>query len=318
MTLVDLHSHTTYSDGHDTPSALVKMAAENKVAVLGVTDHDNLGGLPEALAAGEKHGVKIVCGVEITTGFHGHTIHMLGYGLPLDNAGLNDFLLKIYRHRKTTMTEVVKKLNTEFKAVGRKTVDIDDFVRSQGRYFNNEKTAQYLVVNGFLPEFEPAISTLFSLSRSEVSGIAKHMASSAEAVAAIHKAGGLAILSHPFASGTSLRKIDPTMEGQETLLKEMIAAGIDGLECYQSEYGHEETSFALSLAKKYGLLVSSGSDWHGAICDVPGDIKGRKNFYPEHIGGLGTTTEMVAPLLERMGLPREAEAKWGIGKRRDI
>ncbi len=318
MALIDLHAHTTYSDGHDTPSALVKMAAENKVAVLGVTDHDNLDGLPEAIAAGKAHGVRIVCGVEITTGFHGQTIHMLGYGVPLDNAEFNDFLGKLYRHRKTLMTQVVEKLNVDFKAAGRQTVDLDDFISSQGQYFNNEKTAQYLVVNGFLPEFEPAIHLMFSLSRGGASGVAKHMASSVEAIAAIHKAGGLAILSHPFAAGTSLRKIDPTSEGQENLLKEMIAAGIDGMECYQSEYGPEETSFALSLAKKYDLLASAGSDWHGAICDVPGDMKDRKSFYPEHIGGLGTTSEMIAPLLERLGLPRGAEAKWGVGKQGDI
>jgi predicted metal-dependent phosphoesterase TrpH len=301
MALVDLHTHTIFSDGHDTPSTLVKMAAENNVAVLGITDHDNMGGLPEALASGKKYRVKIVCGVEITTGFHGHTIHMLGYGLPLDNADLNDFLLKIYRHRETIMIDVIKKLNTEFKAAGRKTVDIDDFVRSQGQYFNNEKTAQYLVANGFLPEFELAIS-MISSSRGGGSAAAKHMASSAQAVAAIHRSGGLAILSHPFARGTSLRQIDPTPDGQEKLLKEMIIAGIDGMECHQSEYGPEETSFALSLAKKYGLLISVGSDWHGAICDVPGNIKDRKNFYPEHVGGLGVTTETIAPLLERLGV----------------
>ena len=302
MALVDLHSHTTFSDGHDAPSALVKMAAENKVAVLGITDHDNLDGLTEALAAGEKHGVKIVCGVEITTGFHGHTIHMLGYGVPLDNAEFNDFLGKLYRYRKTIMTAVIEKLNVDFKAAGRKTVDFDDFIRSQGRYFNNEKTAQYLVANGFLPEFEPAIQMLFLLSRGGASGIFKHPVSSAEAVAAIHKAGGIAILAHPFARGTSLRNIDPTPERQEGLLQEMIAAGIDGMECHQSEHGPEETSFALSLAKKYGLLVSAGSDWHGAVCNVPGDITDRKSFYPERVGGLGTTVEMIAPLLKRLGI----------------
>jgi Predicted metal-dependent phosphoesterases (PHP family) len=302
MALVDLHAHTTFSDGHDTPSALVKMAAENNVAVLGITDHDNLGGLHEALTAGEKHGVKIVCGVEITTGFHGHTIHMLGYGLPLNDGELNEFLLKIYRHRKTMMTSLVKKLNSEFEAAGRKTVDIDDFVRSQGEYFNTEKTAQYLVVNGYMSDFEQTMKSLFSILRDGANGLPKQLISSAEAVVAIHRAGGIAILSHPFASGISLRKIDPTPEGQEGLLKEMIADGIDGIECYQSEYGPEETAFALSLTKKYGLLASSGSDWHGAICDVPGDITERKNFYPEHIGGLGTTPEMVAPLLERLGI----------------
>ncbi len=93
---VDLHAHTTYSDGHDTPSEVVKMAAEQNVSILGIADHDNLEGLKEALVAGKKYGVKIVCGVEISTVFHNSTIHLLGYGLPLDDAAFNSFLSGIY------------------------------------------------------------------------------------------------------------------------------------------------------------------------------------------------------------------------------
>ena len=297
MSFVDLHAHSIFSDGIDTPAELVKLAAENKVAVLGVADHDNLNGLKEALAAGVEHGVTVVRGVEITTGFHGRTIHILGYGVPLDNIEFNDFLNRLYLHRKTTILDSIKKLNIGFVAAGRPPVDVDDFIASQGTYFNTARTAEYLTINGYFQNLEAAAKSLFELKDE-----GEHLVSSADAIAAVHKAGGIAIVAHPLARGTSLVKLDPTPAGQEELLKELIASGIDGLECYQSEYGPEETAFAMSLAAKYDLLVSAGSDWHGALCDVGWDIKGLKSYYPEHIGGLGVTASQVAPLLERLGV----------------
>jgi len=164
-------------------------------------------------------------------------------------------------------------------------------------FFNREKAAEYLVVKGYISDYENAFQAL-AKTKIDVS----FPVSSVEAVEALHRAGALAILAHPFAQGSSLKKIDATPTGQELLFKELVEAGIDGLECYQSEHGSDEIAFALSLAKKYNVLVSAGSDWHGAICDVPGDITDRKGFYPEHVGGLGTTAEMVAPLLERLGI----------------
>ena len=294
---VDLHCHTTFSDGHDTPSELVKMAAENDVSILGVTDHDNLGGLPGAIAAGKEHGIMIVSGVETSTSFHGQTIHVLGYGIPQNDAGFKAFLEKIYAFRKDAVIQKMKKISSVFVAEGKEPIDIDDFVRSQGSYFNKEKAAEYLIVKGYLSDEDAAYKMVTQMKAG-----AAFPASSAEAVAAIHKVGGLAILAHPFARGLSLRAIDPTLAGQEKLLKEMVAAGIDGIECYQSEYGPEETALALALAEKYDLLASAGSDWHGAICDVPGDITERKNDSPEHVGGLGIAPATVAPLLERLGV----------------
>jgi 3',5'-nucleoside bisphosphate phosphatase len=297
MPFVDLHVHTVYSDGHDTPAAAVKMAAENGVAVMGVTDHDNLGGIAEALAAGEKFGVKVVPGVEISVGFHDHSLHLLGYGFAPEDAEFDSFLKKIFAWRRAAVIRKMELASDVFVAQGKHAIDIDEFVRKQGVYFNREKSAEYLVVNGYLSDREAAFQML-AKTRIELA----RPASAEEAAAAVHKAGGLAILAHPFARGTSLRKIDPAPEGQESLLKELIAAGIDGFECYQSEYGPEETSLALSLCKKYSLLASVGSDWHGALCDVGWVIKDIKSYYPEHIGGLGITTGQIAPLLGRLGI----------------
>ncbi len=176
-------------------------------------------------------------------------------------------------------------------------MNLKDYENTLGKYFNFEKTAQYLIVNGFFTDFEKTRKLLIGLSDG-----GGYFVSVADAIRAVHEANGLAILSHPFARGTSLKKIDPTPAGQEVLLKEIIAAGIDGMECYQSEYGPEETALALALALKYNLLVSAGSDWHGAICDIPGDMKDRKSFYPEHVGGLKIAPQTVAPFLERLGI----------------
>jgi predicted metal-dependent phosphoesterase TrpH len=307
MELVDLHAHTTFSDGHDTPSALVKMAAENNLAVLGIADHDNLGGLPEALAAGKKHGVKIVCGVEITTGFHGSRLHILGLGIDPEDIGFRIFLKTIYDHRKDAMIAKIKVFAEHSQSVGGAEIEIEDFIKTQGEYFNHEGAAKYLVLKGFGTDPNEVIKKLFDIRVGNEFPI-----DPMGVVEAVHKAKGLVVLAHPFARGASLRKLDPTISGQETLLKELIDIGIDGFECYQSEHDPEAVLLGLELAKKYGLLVSGGSDWHGVI-ELDPDIKNRKSAYPDHLGGLGITTDMVAPLLERLGLGGRPRTELGSG-----
>jgi 3',5'-nucleoside bisphosphate phosphatase len=297
MTLVDLHVHTNHSDGYDAPSEVVKQAKDNGVGIIAVTDHDNLGGIGEALAAGRKLGVAVVVGAEISASFHGRTVHMLGLGLPTDDGKFNEFLAEIYVRRKETIIAKMEKIGAASVAAGKKHIDMADFIAKQGRYFNREKAGQYLVANGFADKQDAA----FRLMTETEIGVG-FMVSAGEVIAAIHAAKGVAILAHPFARGTSLCSLNPTREGQEKLLKELIDAGLDGFECYQSEYGPEKTALALELAGKYGQLVSAGSDWHGAVCDKGWDIKSVKAYYPEHIGGLGVTADKVAPLLARLGV----------------
>lgn len=298
MTLVDLHIHTTFSDGHNTPSEVVKMAQENNVSVIAIADHDNVAGIEEGLAAGKKYGVTVVPGVEISTGFHGSRLHILGLGVNHKDASLISFLKKIYDHRKNVMVAKLEDFNKERRLAGDTIVDTVDFAQSQGDYFSHGKTAEYLELNGFAKDRNEIIKKLFNI---RVGG--EFPVTPPDVVTAVHKAGGLVILAHPLAKGASLRKLDLTADGQEKLLKELIDVGIDGFECYQSEHDSNDVLFATQLAKKYNQLISGGSDWHGDI-EFDEDIKNRKSTYPEHIGGLGVTTEMVAPLLARLGVPR--------------
>lgn len=297
MGLVDLHIHTTNSDGYDSPAEVVKMAAENGVTVMAVADHDNLRGLGEAIEEGKRLGVIVVPGVELSTLFHGRTIHILGYDITVGDHDFHAFLGEIFSYRRQVMITKMEMASAAFAQQGNREIDIKDYIAKQGAFFNREKAAEYLMLNGFMDDQEKAFQFLAGLHVGTQSP-----ATAERTIAAIHKAGGLAVLAHPFARGTSLRKIDSDPAGQEVLLKELIAIGVDGIECYQSEYGPDDTALALSLAEKYGLLVSAGSDWHGAVCDVKWDVKAIKTFYPEHIGGLGVTTEKVAPLLKRLGI----------------
>lgn len=296
MSLVDLHIHTTFSDGHDTPSAVVKMAAENGVGIMAVTDHDNLGGLDEAREVAGKLGIAMVSGVEISTGFHGKRLHLLGLGISRESRTLNTLLSRVYAHRKEAMVSKLEFFNDKQRRKNGKEADVKDFLIKSGTYFSHAKTAEFLVENEIVADTETAINELFD---TRVKG--EFPTDPEEAISAVHEAGGVAILAHPFASSASLRKIDPDAQQQETLLRELIAFGLDGFECYQSEHGPDEVAFGLALAEKYGQMVSAGSDWHGAICDV-GDMKNRKGYYPEHIGGLGVTSDKVAPLLERLAI----------------
>jgi 3',5'-nucleoside bisphosphate phosphatase len=297
MGLVDLHIHTTNSDGHDDPAAVVKMAAEHGVAVMAVTDHDNLRGLGAAIEAGKRLGVIVIPGVELSTVFHGRTLHLLGYNIALGNAEFHSFLGELLAYRRQSMVMKMELVSKTLVAEGKEGIDIEDYISKQGSFFNREKAAEYLVAKGFMSDQEGAFQILAGMH----TGI-ECPAAIEKAITAIHRAGGVAIVAHPFARGTSLRKIDSDPKAQEALLKELVDLGIDGIECYQSEYGPEETAFALSLAEKYGLLVSAGSDWHGAVGDLSWGIKDFKSFYPEHIGGLGVTAEKVYPLLGRLGI----------------
>jgi predicted metal-dependent phosphoesterase TrpH len=296
MAFVYLHTHSIYSDGINTPEENVKMAAANGVAVMAATDHDNLDGVAEARVAGEKYGVKVISGVEISAAFHEKIIHILGLGVPADNVRFNEFLKNVFAARREKIISKIKTIGANFAAAGKAPILIDEFVASQGRYFNREKAARYLKDNGYVNSSEEG----FKLIVNTPSGV-ENFADAAAAIKEIHLAGGTAVIAHPFARSCSLRKINPDPSAQEQMLKELVGLGMDGLECYQSEYGEEETAFALALAEKYGLLVSAGSDWHGDPAVLGWDIKNLKKNYPNHIGGLQTGEAQVLPLLKRLG-----------------
>jgi 3',5'-nucleoside bisphosphate phosphatase len=293
---VDLHLHTTYSDGIVGPADLVKLAAEKGVGALAVTDHDSIGGLDEAFVAARDAGVKIVSGVEVSTNWYGKAIHITVYGFDRENVVLRDFLKQQNENRKNYYVGKLESLNAIRKEKGLTAISIRDFVSKNGTIFNGTKTAEFLIKQGLALDITSAENLLHPFSSDQ------KFVSPAEAIAMAHQVGAVACLAHPFAPRISLKKIDPSPEAQKKLIAELKAQGLDGMECFQASHTAEEIKFAEEIAKELGLLVSGGSDWHGPLSILGDHMLGYIPYYCDFPGGLKTPIAAVAPLLERLGV----------------
>jgi len=298
MTKIDLQIHTAYSDGKNTPSEIVSMTAALEMGVIAITDHDTLGGVSEALSAADAAGVTVIPAVEVTTSFHGKPCHLLGYGVDHTSEALRAFLDPIFHFRRENLLRKFELLNAGFRLEGKPTIDLADYVKSQGKFFNTPNAATYLADRGFTPTRDAA----FELLRTAV--VEPLDVKPKDAIDAIHAAGGLAVVSHPFAPKLSLKNIAPDAAGQDALIKELVGFGLDGIECYQSGHLDADTERALSLAKRFGLLVSGGSDWHGTVQQLGEGIRDYIPRYPDRLGELEVTDEQVGPLLDRLNIRR--------------
>jgi len=250
MSRIDLHLHTTHSDGSQTPAEVVTLAHEAGVSALAITDHDITTGLPEAMATGQEHGIEIIPGIEISSRHGESELHVLGYFLKWEDAQLNERLttLRESRHRRNP------KIVALLQAAG---IDITyDEVRAVAgsdsvgrphiaRVLMDKKvvTSAKEAFDRFLAEGKPAY-------------VPRDLPSPADAIRWIREAGGLAVLAHP----TWVKTVEGTLTDLARQLKEQ---GLDGVEVHYSTHTPRQTREYLSLAKQLGLLVTGGSDFHG-------------------------------------------------------
>ncbi len=251
MELIDLHAHTTASDGSLTPAELVGLAAGIGLKAVAVTDHDNVDGLPEALAKGREIGLEVVPGVEISAEYKPGTMHILGYLVDPEAAGLGPRLNELQEARRNRTPKIVAKL----RELGLDITVEDIQAAAGGLQVGRPHFAKVLQDKGYAASFNEAFDKY--LGKGAPAYVDKFRFSPAEAVGLIHEAGGLAVLAHPF----TLRQDDPAE------LEEMIVGlkndGLDGLEVYYSEHTPEMTRLYLELAARHGLLPTGGSDFHG-------------------------------------------------------
>lgn len=287
MAFVDLHLHTTFSDGIVTPAELVKIAAAHGIGTLAVTDHDNIGGLDEAFTAAKEAGIKIISGVEISTNWYGKMVHFTVLGFDRQDKAFISFLDRQIAKRKEYF---VNKVDTVAPGL------TDEFLAENNTFFNTVKTKEFLVKKGIFPDLEAAGQALRAVVAKDA------FVSPEEMIEAAHRAGALAILAHPFAPKISLKNIDPAPERLKKLVAELVAQKMDGIECYQASHSEDDTKFALEIAGENGLLVSGGCDWHGPIEAFQADMLSYIPYYSPFPGGLKTPAAAVAPLLERLGV----------------
>ncbi len=241
--IFDLHLHSQYSDGSDTPAQVVRRAAEARVTLLSLTDHDTALGVPEAVAAGRECGVLVLPGVELDTEF-AEELHILGLGIDLDEPKLAAALELARRRREVRNAEILKKL----AATG---CDAAPYMMPYMGTVTRMHIARALVAAGYTADVRAAFRSF--LGRGCPGFCEAERVSPREAIALIRGAGGVAVLAHP-----CHMKCD-----MHALVAELAADGLGGIEAYYAASTEGQTQLFSSLAAQHGLLVTAGSDYHG-------------------------------------------------------
>ena len=264
----DLHLHTTHSDGRLAPAAVVETAAGRGLPAIAIVDHDVVSGLPEAMEAGQRLGVEIVAGIELTARWRGRTCHVLGYYLDPAEPGL---LGALEQARAAAASAVAAGLDV-LRARGNDVAPLD-LARFHARY----PTPTTLLL--------AAVQRRLLRSRADVLALMRALQSGAplmtvpEAIVLVHGARGAAVLAHP---GRRVGRV--ALDG--AALADLATQGLDGVEVEHPAHTPEQRASYAAIARELDLVVTGGSDWHGRPRDAPP-------------GSLGTSASDLAALRAR-------------------
>ncbi|WP_211745328.1 PHP domain-containing protein [Paenibacillus sp. Marseille-Q4541] len=248
----DLHTHSLSSDGMQPSSENVRIASEKGLAAVALTDHDTVAGVEEALIAGEKYGITVVPGVEISTRLEGKEIHVLGYYIDIRDREFLTRLETLRRTREERNIRILERLN-DLELV----VSMEDVVRVMGRPLEKDETigrphiADALVDKGYVSSMREAFDLY--LAEGKPGFVSVPRVTPEDAFAWIRAAGGTPVIAHP------------GLYGNDDLIRKLIEHGHPaGIEVYHSDHGPEEEKRYLAMAEQYNLIVTGGSDFHGA------------------------------------------------------
>ena len=248
---IDLHIHTTESDGSLTPSQVVHYAKEKGLKAIAITDHDTIHGNEEAIKEGISEGVEVIPGVEISVDYSPGTMHMLGYFITSEDPILNEKLTLLQDSRADRNPRIIEKLNK----LGL-SLTYDEVVQvSGGGQVGRPHMAQVLMEKGYIKSIKEAFDKY--LGKGAPAYLDKFRLGAEEAIAMITNAGGIPVLAHP--STLHLKSSDEL----DALVKKLVNQGLQGLEVYYSEHDERKTSSYKLLAKRYNLAITGGSDFHG-------------------------------------------------------
>ena len=251
---VDLHAHTTASDGLLTPEELVNLAVERGLAVLAVTDHDTADGIDAAMAHADGR-LEIWAGVEISTDVPGSEIHMLGYFVDHHRPGLAAILAKLRESRLGRAERMVQKLGDLGMPVSWERVRELAGPGSVGR----PHVAQAMLEAGHIAEFREAFDRY--IRRNGPAYVERYKLTPAEAIRLILAAGGMPVLAHPVYIGAASEtgaQVDLSAH-----LPGLVQAGLVGIEAYYPDYTPELSRQILAIAREHHLLTTGGTDFHG-------------------------------------------------------
>jgi len=249
---VDLHVHSTCSDGVYTPEEVVTMAVDAGLTAMALADHDSIAGVETACAAGKQLGVEVLTGVELSVVWNQwNDIHLLGYGFDPRHAALGEALEEFRAHRETRNEKIVDNINLRLKEEGLAPIDFTRVAALADGALGRPHIARALMEKGYAVDMEDAFRRYLRLCNVE-----KWAFPVTQAIDLIHRAGGVAVLAHPpFITNRRSRL--------ERLIKAFAEMGLDGIEIYNSGTSDDQFPWYLHLARSLGMIVTGGSDFHG-------------------------------------------------------
>jgi predicted metal-dependent phosphoesterase TrpH len=295
--MVDLHCHSTHSDGAETPAELVHLAEAAGLTAVALTDHDTVSGVADFLAAGAGRRVRVVPGVEVACQGEGSVImHVVGLWVDHQDTALRQLLRQICedRHRRNlSMLERLRGLGCPLELP-----DVQALAGGGGEVVGRPHFARALVARGYCRSHRDAFDRF--LGRGKPAYVGRRITPVERALEVLSAAGAVCIWAHPLmgnsVTGAYLRRV----------LTRLRPLGLDGIEVYYSDYGPGETRVARETAEALGLLQSGGTDYHGS--NIPGIRIGVGR------GGLDTPDALLVPLEQRA---REKAQRAGTDARRE-
>ncbi|MBI5518571.1 MAG: PHP domain-containing protein [Desulfovibrio sp.] len=256
---IDLHTHSTASDGTLSPSDLMRAARAAGLSAIALTDHDTFEGIPEAREEAKRQGVELIPGCELSLDYSGLPTHLLALFVDERPGRVVAELTRVREARARRNDIMLEKL----KGVG-VHLRREDVERHATGVVGRPHMAQAMLEAGVVRSFDEAFNRF--LGAGGLAYVPKVKLTPSEAIGAIHADGGLAVLAHPYLISQQPRQI-------EAVLTDLKAQGLDGVEVYYTEHSDKYTELLASLAQRLGLLMSGGSDFHGGV--KPGVTLGR-------------------------------------------
>ncbi len=247
---IDLHIHSTFSDGSKSPSEIVRLSVESGLSTIALTDHDTMDGTAEIMEAAEKAGIKAIPGLELSVVHRGKPLHILGYYLDAENEKLQSGLARIQRARIKRNNLILEKLDGLGITI---TTEELELISAQGQT-GRPHIAALLVNKGVVKTIDQAFKLY--LKKDACGYVSRREFPADEAVQLVRQAGGIAVLAHPIQFSPSLKELPQ-------LFDSLIPEGLDGVELY---YPTQSVSFRkklIKIASQYDLIFTGGSDYHG-------------------------------------------------------
>ena len=254
--LVDMHTHTNYSDGDLTPLDLIRLAISKNIKILSITDHDSIAGIKSIDKTNKliiNSGIKIINGIELSAKVNKGRMHILGYGIDLNNEQLNNKMRNLRDNSINSVLSIMEQIKRDYEIIF-SYEDIKELINANHN-LGRPDLAKLCVKYGYANTIQDAFDKYLIAAYNKTVKVGKGL-NYQECLEIIINSGGIPVLAHP-------KSLELNEKELLILLRKMIDYGLKGIEVYHSSHTQDEISYYKNIASKLNLLISGGSDFHG-------------------------------------------------------